>query len=37
MNSQEQIQQAMIDYQTGKNGFEHAAKWRSSVVGGDRP
>ena len=33
MNSQEEIQLAMIDYQTGKNGFQNAKKWRSSAVG----
>ena len=32
MNSQAEIQQAMVDYQTGQNGFENAKKWRSSAV-----
>lgn len=31
MNTQEEIQQAFIDYQTGKNGFENANTWMSEV------
>lgn len=32
MNTREQIQQAMMDYSTGKNGFEKAQTWKSHVT-----
>lgn len=32
MNTPEEIQQAMIDYQMGKNGFENASRWESDYV-----
>ena len=32
MNTQEEIQQAISDYQMGKNGFENALKWKSDYV-----
>lgn len=32
MNTQEEIQQAMLDYHSGKNGFENASKWESDYV-----
>ncbi|XP_037552757.1 pirin [Nematolebias whitei] len=31
MTTQEEIQQAMKDYQTGQNGFERALNWRSKI------
>lgn len=31
MNTQQEIRQAMIDYQTGRNGFENAPGWRSEI------
>eukprot|EP00158_Paraphelidium_tribonemae_P001832 Partr_v1_DN24857_c0_g1_i2_m29782 putative pirin (iron-binding nuclear protein) len=31
MNTQKEIQEAMIDYQTGSNGFERAATWSSKI------
>ena len=34
MNTQEEIQQAILDYQTGKNGFEKARNWQSKTVKG---
>ncbi|CAM6086546.1 unnamed protein product [Calypogeia fissa] len=32
MNTQEELRQAMFDYQTGRNGFEKARTWRSTPV-----
>lgn len=32
MNEQQEIQQAINDYRSGKNGFENAKKWQSSAV-----
>ena len=32
MNTQEEIMQAMRDYQLGKNGFERAVHWESAPV-----
>jgi len=32
MNTQKQIQEAMIDFQQGRNGFERAPGWRSQLV-----
>ena len=31
MNTQEEIRQAIEDYQYGKNGFEGAHEWQSSI------
>lgn len=31
MNTNTQIQQTFIDYQTGKNGFEGADQWESKI------
>ena len=31
MNTEDEIRQAISDYQQGKNGFENADKWKSSV------
>jgi len=31
MNTQKQIQEAMMDYQQGRNGFERAPGWRSEI------
>ena len=31
MNTEEQIKQTFIDYQSGKNGFENASKWESKI------
>ncbi|KAL2372841.1 pirin [Blastomyces gilchristii SLH14081] len=31
LNSQEQVQQAMIDFQSNSNGFERARGWRSEI------
>lgn len=31
LNSQEQVQQAMMDYQSNSNGFERARGWRSEI------
>ena len=31
MNTEAEIQQAMLDYQTGSNGFEHAKGWYSEI------
>ncbi|KAL8934362.1 MAG: hypothetical protein Q9216_005949 [Gyalolechia sp. 2 TL-2023] len=31
LNSQEQVYQAMLDYQSHSNGFERAAGWRSEI------
>ncbi|KAG5300959.1 pirin [Histoplasma ohiense] len=31
LNSNEQVQQAMMDYQTNSNGFERAKGWRSEI------
>lgn len=31
LNSQEQVNQAMLDYQSHSNGFERAAGWRSKI------
>jgi len=31
MNSATEIRQAMVDYQSGKNGFERAPGWRSEI------
>ncbi|KAJ7644649.1 RmlC-like cupin domain-containing protein [Roridomyces roridus] len=33
MNTNEEIQQTIRDYQTGKNGFESAHTWKSSIAG----
>ncbi|KAJ8297493.1 hypothetical protein KUTeg_024024 [Tegillarca granosa] len=32
MNTQEEIQQAMVDFRSGKNGFENANKWQSEAA-----
>ena len=32
MNTQEEIQVAISDYQMGKNGFENASKWKSDYA-----
>ncbi len=31
LNSQEQVYQAMVDYQSHANGFERAAGWKSEI------
>ncbi|XP_013858440.1 pirin [Austrofundulus limnaeus] len=31
MSTEEEIQQAMLDYRRGQNGFERAPKWRSKI------
>jgi len=31
LNSQEQVHQAMLDYQSHSNGFERAAGWESKI------
>lgn len=31
LNSQEEVYQAMLDYQSNSNGFERAAGWRSEI------
>jgi len=31
MNSQEEIQKAFLDFQTGRNGFEKAVGWKSDI------
>ena len=31
MNTKQQIEEAIQDYRKGKNGFENAPKWQSSV------
>ena len=31
MNSNTEIQQAFLDFQSGRNGFENAAQWRSTI------
>ncbi|CAM9627156.1 unnamed protein product [Scytosiphon promiscuus] len=31
MNTRQEIQQAMMDYQSGSNGFENASKWYSEI------
>eukprot|EP01116_Phalansterium_solitarium_P022660 TRINITY_DN756_c0_g1_i4.p1 TRINITY_DN756_c0_g1~~TRINITY_DN756_c0_g1_i4.p1 ORF type:complete len:332 (+),score=85.14 TRINITY_DN756_c0_g1_i4:89-1084(+) len=35
MNTQSELMQAMQDYQTGRNGFENARKWKSTIGGVD--
>jgi redox-sensitive bicupin YhaK (pirin superfamily) len=35
MNTEEEIKQAFDDYRRGKNGFEKADKWHSSVYSDD--
>lgn len=32
MNTREQIEEAMRDYQEGKNGFEDALTWKSAAA-----
>jgi quercetin 2,3-dioxygenase len=32
MNTQEELRQAFLDYQMGKNGFENAPNWRSEGI-----
>ena len=36
MNTEEEIKAAMNDYRQGRNGFENAPKWNSSVKKGDK-
>lgn len=36
MNSEEEIKAAMNDYRQGRNGFENAPKWKSSVTREDK-
>lgn len=31
MNTREEVEQAFQDYSAGKNGFENATSWKSSV------
>lgn len=31
LNSQEEVYQALMDYQTQSNGFERAAGWQSEI------
>ncbi|CAN0457560.1 unnamed protein product, partial [Ectocarpus sp. 12 AP-2014] len=31
MNTRQEIQEAMLDYQSSSNGFENAAKWYSEI------
>ncbi|CAN0241511.1 unnamed protein product [Ectocarpus sp. 12 AP-2014] len=31
MNTRQEIQEAMLDYQSGSNGFENASKWYSEI------
>lgn len=31
LNSQEEVYQAMLDYQSHSNGFERAAGWKSEI------
>jgi hypothetical protein len=31
MNSQEQVQQALLDFRSYSNGFERARGWRSEI------
>uniref|UniRef100_A0A674PLI6 Pirin n=1 Tax=Takifugu rubripes TaxID=31033 RepID=A0A674PLI6_TAKRU len=33
MTTEEEIQQAISDYQSGRNGFERARNWRSKIAG----
>ncbi|KAG0085423.1 hypothetical protein BGZ92_009017 [Podila epicladia] len=32
MNSKEEVQQALEDYRSGKNGFENAKRWHSNIA-----
>jgi hypothetical protein len=36
MNTREEIQQTLLDYQQFKNGFERAKDWRSKIGLNDR-